>query len=73
MEENQKHKRERKNEQVIAGNLYVTSARAAEFLGVSKSCVLFYARNGLKHLEMGGYKYFREDWLQEFVNGRISS
>jgi len=62
----------RKHEKLIAGEIYMNSSKAAEMLGVSKNCILYYARNGLKHLDLGGFKYFQQAWLNEFVQSRIT-
>jgi len=43
-------------------------------LGVSRNCVLIYARlpkNHLKYLALGGYKYFRQEWITEFLEDRM--
>lgn len=63
--------RVRKHEKVIADVTYMTSSKAAEVLGISKNCVLFYAKNGLKHLELGGCKYFLKEWIDAFIEERI--
>jgi len=60
----------RSNEKMIAGVKYMTSCRAAEELGVSRNCIAFYARSGeLKSLLLGGIRYFRDEWIKQFVEG----
>jgi len=77
MEKEKKKERKtriRKHEKVIAGVKYMTTHKAAEVLGVSRSCVLIYARlpeNHLKYLAIGGYKYFKQEWINEFLENRI--
>jgi len=76
---NSNEKKERKtrirtHEKVISGVTYMTTHKAAEVLGVSRNCVLIYARlpkNHLKHLDFGGFKYFRQEWINEFIEDRI--
>jgi len=72
-EKKERKTRIRKHEKVINGVTYMTTHRAAEVLGVSRNCVLIYARrqdDNLKHLDLGGFKYFRQEWINEFIKER---
>jgi excisionase family DNA binding protein len=66
--EKEKKRRIRKNEKMIAGEVYLTACKAAEYLGVSKCTVYIFTKNGLSFLRMGHNIYFKEDWLNQFIN-----
>jgi len=75
MEQETKPKiRVRKHEKLIDGVLYITTQKAAEIMGVSRNCVLFYARlpkNNLRHLKWGQQRLFRREWIKDFLEERI--
>jgi excisionase family DNA binding protein len=66
--EKERKRRVRKNEKHICNEIYWTACRAADYLGVSKCTVYIYAKNGLSFLKMGRNIYFKEDWLNQFIN-----
>ena len=56
----------------ILGEPYLSADNAAEQLGRSKASLLEHARKKhLKSILHKGGKYFKREWLQDFVNWRI--
>jgi len=57
----------------VAGEIYWTSSKAAHYLGVSKVCLLNYAKQKrVTKLNFGGFVLYKQEWLDEFINESTS-
>jgi len=53
----------------VCGETYWTSSKAAEHMGVCKNTILnVFCKNGLSYLKIGGYKLFKKEWLDDYIN-----
>jgi len=66
----ERRRRIRKNERLIAGDLYWNSCKAAEHLGIGKTTLLGYCKNGLSHLKLGNIVMFKREWLDAYIEER---
>lgn len=54
---------------LIGGKEYWTSAKAAEYLGLSKGSLLTYARAGrISCLKHGTVTFYQQKWLDEYLD-----
>jgi len=58
----------RKNERVICGEIYWSTVKAAEFLGVNRFTLLGWVRGEtIRHTRIGTYAMFKKEWLEEYI------